>query len=383
MTDNPNASPTLAEMFGAARIEFDPFDAASIFLIFQFKQGSNTKTFAVPYDPVQQRFWRFRNDSTVTNDYPNGAIAFDTSPDNINYKEQFRAAIQKPINAMQTEISAGTTQAVSNPGQAVFDNYQLTINDIDNASFFVGQHYRDFFNRQPDIAGLQFWTNQVLSCGADAKCVDVKRQNVSAAYFISTEFQQTGFLVYKLYKAAFGNIAGTPVPVRFNDFLLDLQAIGSGVIVGSPGWEQKLEQNKQAFIAGFVNRASFKAQYPDALTAAQFVDKLHQNTGGALTADQRNQLVTGLQNGTQTRSSVLRAVAENDQFTKAEFNRAFVSMQYFGYLRRNPDDSPDGNFAGYNFWLTKLNNFNGDYIASEMVRSFTISTEYRKRFGKP
>ncbi|GAC1408015.1 MAG: hypothetical protein NVSMB56_20810 [Pyrinomonadaceae bacterium] len=58
-------------------------------------------------------------------------------------------------------------------------------------------------------------------------------------------------------------------------------------------------------------------------------------------------------------------------------------MQYFGYLRRNPDDQPDGNFDGYNFWLGKLTSFNGDYIKSEMVRSFTLSNEYRKRFGKP
>jgi hypothetical protein len=74
----------------------------------------------------------------------------------------------------------------------------------------------------------------------------------------------------------------------------------------------------------------------------------------------------------------------NDQTvtnSNAEFARAFVLMQYFGYLRRNPDDAPDGNFNGCNFWLTKLNAFGGDYIASEMVRSFILSSEYRKRFG--
>ena len=55
--------------------------------------------------------------------------------------------------------------------------------------------------------------------------------------------------------------------------------------------------------------------------------------------------------------------------------------QYFGYLRRNPDDPPDTNFNGFNFWLNKLNQFGGDFRAAEMVRAFLSSTEYRQRFG--
>ena len=63
-----------------------------------------------------------------------------------------------------------------------------------------------------------------------------------------------------------------------------------------------------------------------------------------------------------------------------EFNRAFVLMQYFGYLRRNPSDAPDGSFDGYNFWLNKLNQFNGDFVNAEMVKAFISSSEYRRRF---
>jgi hypothetical protein len=382
---------TLAEALRAARIDAatleleNPLADAPQFLVFQVAQNGVSKTFAIAYDPVQHRFWQFRHDQTVTTDYPNGAIVFETSPDKVTYKEQFRAAISKPINALQTEISVGTTSSVPAPGSAAFDNYQLTVNDIDNASFFVAQHYRDFLNRQADLAGLQFWTNEIFSCGADAACIDVKRQNVSAAYFISVEFQQTGFLVYQLDKASYGTLANKPVPVTLQQFLPDVAAIGAGVVVGQMGWQDKLEANKQAFINGFVTRAQFKAAYPDTLTPAQFVDQLNANTNNSLTAEQRTQLVTGLQNGTQTRASVLRAIADpesNPVFKAAEFNRAFVLMQYFGYLRRNPDDQPDGNFGGYNFWLQKLNSFGGDYIRSEMVRSFTTSTEYRKRFGK-
>ncbi len=82
------------------------------------------------------------------------------------------------------------------------------------------------------------------------------------------------------------------------------------------------------------------------------------------------------------RAAVLLKVAEDADFRQREFNKAFVLMQYFGYLRRAPNGSPDANFDGYNFWLGKLNEFNGNYIEAEMVRAFLDSIEYRKRFGQ-
>jgi hypothetical protein len=60
---------------------------------------------------------------------------------------------------------------------------------------------------------------------------------------------------------------------------------------------------------------------------------------------------------------------------------SFVLAEYFGYLRRNPTDAPDFNDVGYQFWLAKLNAFNGDYIKAEMVKAFIASSEYRQRFG--
>jgi hypothetical protein len=57
-------------------------------------------------------------------------------------------------------------------------------------------------------------------------------------------------------------------------------------------------------------------------------------------------------------------------------------MQYFGYLRRNPDDAPDGDFRGWQFWLSKLDQFHGNFVQAEMVRAFLESTEYTQRFGR-
>ena len=97
---------------------------------------------------------------------------------------------------------------------------------------------------------------------------------------------------------------------------------------------------------------------------------------------EREALIAALNAGTKTRARVLLDVADNAAFKSQEFNRAFVLMDYFGYLRRNPDDPPDSDLSGYNFWLAKLSEFNGNYIQAEMVKAFITSDEYRRRFGQ-
>jgi hypothetical protein len=260
-----------------------------------------------------------------------------------------------------------------------------------NTAFFVRQQYLDFFSREPDASGFAFWTNDIDSCGADAACREAKRINVSGAFFLSIEFQETGYLSYRIYKAAYGDATSPGVPgtvpvIRLNEFLPDTQRIGRNLVVGAPNWEQLLEANKQAFALEFVLRPRFLAAYPLSMTPAQFVDKLNQNAGFVLTPAQRDALVTQLNtsaNASAARASVLRQVADNATLRQAELNRAFVLMQYYGYLRRNPDDAPEPglNFGGWNFWLGKLNEFGGNYVAAEMVKAFLDSAEYRNRFG--
>jgi hypothetical protein len=269
--------------------------------------------------------------------------------------------------------------------------YQAAPNPIDQADFFVKQHYLDFLNRQPDPSGLAFWTNEITSCGSDQTCIDAKRVNVSAAYFLSIEFQQTGYLVERIYKSAYGDAIGNstfggahqlPVPIiRLNEFLPDTQAIGQGVVVGQGNWQQQIENNKQAFTAEFAQRTRFTTAFPNTMTAAQFVDTLNTNAGSPLSQAERGQLVSDLSTNAKTRAQVLRAVAEDPDLNSAESNRAFVLMQYFGYLRRNPNDPSDTDYTGYDFWLTKLNQFNGNFVNAEMVKAFIVSGEYRGRFG--
>jgi hypothetical protein len=285
----------------------------------------------------------------------------------------------------------------------VDDATEPAANPIDDASNFVRQHYHDFLNREPDASGLAFWTNQITSCGSDAQCIGKKRVNVSAAFYLSIEFQNTGYLVERLYKTSYGAGTGTstiggahqlPVPiVRFSEFLPDTQTIGQGVVVGQTGWETVLENNKQAFTGNFVQRARFTNAYPNTLTPDQFVNMLFANAGVAPTSAERQAAIdefggAATSANAAARGRALRRVAENNTLIQQEFNRAFVLMQYFGYLRRNPDSAPDTDHSGYDFWLTKLNHFTnpGDDVLvriqnAEMVRAFIVSLEYRQRFG--
>ena len=280
-----------------------------------------------------------------------------------------------------------------NPSGTRSAAYRITNNRVDDTPFFVSQHYRDFFGREPDAPGLQFWSNEIESCGSDFQCHEVRRINVSAAFFLSIEFQETGYLVERMYKAAYGDangvsrISGSPVQIRVPsvrraELLADGSAIGSGLIVGRDGWQQVLETNKTAFALTFVQRQRFADAFPASMTGAQYVDKLFANAGVTPTAGERQAALGAFGSGDLTgRAAALRAVAQSATFDAAERNRAFVLMQYFGYLQRDPDSGPDSDHTGYNFWLGKLNEFNGNFVRAEMVKAFITSTEYANRFG--
>jgi hypothetical protein len=303
--------------------------------------------------------------------------------------ETFSVNLNNPLGVALGSPAIATVTIIDDPTEP-------STNAIDDPRTYVCQHYHDFLNRQPDQSGWDFWTNQITSCGTDQACIDVKRINVSGSFFLSIEFQQTGYLVERMYKVAFGDFAGAstlggshalPVPqVRFRDFLSDTQEIGLGVVVLQPGWEQQLENNKQAFALEFVQRSSFTATFPLTMIPSQFVNQLNSNAGNVLSATEVQTVINlfggaGDTSNQTARAQALRQVAEDPDLVSAETNRAFVLMQYFGYLRRNPNDPNDTDYTGYDFWLTKLNQFGGDYINAEMVKAFISSNEYRQRFG--
>ena len=305
-------------------------------------------------------------------------ISFDVSASILTPPGEYSVRLQTPAGQV-AYVSGGLT--VDLPlGVASGQNL------ADNTQFFVAQHYRDFLSREPDAPGLSFWVNEIEKCGTDERCREIRRINVSAAFFLSIEFQNTGYLVYRLYKAAFGDLPGRPVPVRAQQFFPDTQQIARGVVVEQGNWEAQLEANKQAFTLEFVQRAEFVARHPATLTPTQFVDALFANAGVTPTAAERQAAIDAFGGAANTadpgaRARALRLVAESQTLSRQELSKAFVLMEYFGYLRRNPNDPPDSDFSGFNFWLEKLNSFGGNFVRAEMVKAFITSPEYRQRFG--
>ncbi|HEX6186192.1 MAG TPA: hypothetical protein VFZ44_20045 [Pyrinomonadaceae bacterium] len=289
--------------------------------------------------------------------------------------ESFTLSIQFSNGVRQTSRAftpAGTKSVYAHP--------------LDDPAFFVRQHYLDFLGREPDPEGLTFWYNElVTNCPfIPSPCMDARRVHVSAAFFLSIESKTTSFYVYRLHKAAYGTMP------RFAEFLADTRRVAEGLVVGRTGWQALLEENQRRFAEEFVARAEFKARYPETMTPAQYVEALDhmiahpwpETEGGPLSATDREQLIQGLASGTETRGTVLAKLATHEEFTRQELNRAFVLTEYFGYLRRNPNEGRDTDLTGFNFWLSKLNTFRGNYVDAEMVKAFITSDEYRARFAQ-
>jgi hypothetical protein len=258
-------------------------------------------------------------------------------------------------------------------------------NPIDVAGFFVRQHYLDFLNRLPDTPGLNFWTDQITGCGSDASCIAAKRESVSAAFFLSIEFQETGAFAIRTRRAAFGRMSVDPATrISYAELIRSQSQLNDGVVIGEPGADAALEANKQAYALAVVNSAPFITRYAAANTDATFVDALFASAGVTPTAGERSSAIAAYDaQGTVplARTAALRLVSDSSSVRAAEFSPSFVLIQYFGYLRRNPTDLPDVDDSGYQFWLAKLNSFNGDFAKAEMVKAFITSGEYRQRFG--
>jgi hypothetical protein len=227
-------------------------------------------------------------------------------------------------------------------------------NPIDCPEYFIQQHYFDFLNREPDPPGFAGWLTLLNSCpSGDTNC---DRLHISSAFFRSAEFQGRGYFLYRFYPVSFGR------KPDYSEFQADMSRI-SGFYT-----DANLEAAKQAFISDFMNRTAFVVRF-GALSNAEYVDTLLSTAG--ITHPARDFWIAALGNGTRTRAQVLREIAESTEVYNKYYNQAFVVMQYFGYLRRQPD-------ALYLNWLAHLD-ATGDYRS--MINGFVNSVEYRARFG--
>ncbi|MCA1817519.1 MAG: TIGR03118 family protein, partial [Acidobacteria bacterium] len=264
----------------------------------------------------------------------------------------------------------GTLVGLGSPNDAELtitdnDSAPSTTNPIDTINFFVRQQYLDFLSREPDTGGFNTWVAVLTNCpnqfnsDPSSPSATCDRVSVSRSFFLSSEFQLRGYFAIRFYRAAYGR---DPL---YGEFMGDMSRLSAGD-----------EASKVTFANEFAQRNEFKATL-DALTNAQYVDRVIANTGVTFAAGFRDAEVAALDAATKTRAQVLRDVVERAEFSgnTAAFNRAFVLSEYFGYLRRDPDA------AGFNAWLNFLAAHPGDFRS--MVNGFVNSPEYRSRFGTP
>jgi len=266
--------------------------------------------------------------------------------------ESFTITLNSPTGATLGSTST-TTVTIS-------DTEVTGANPLDGASsnqFFVRQQYIDFLGREPDAAGLQGWLNILNSCQqGDTRC---DRIEVSSGFFRSEEFQSRGYFIFRFYLMLNRN-------ARYAEFIPDMAKL-SGFLDA-----QQLEANKVAFVQEFMSRTEFKEMYDQYTTPTAYVDALLQ-TAGLPNHPTRGFWINGLTAGTLTRADVLRGMVDSSEVYNKFYNHAFVVMQYFGYLRRDPD-------ILYLEWIKIMNQNGGDYRG--MISGFMNSNEYRQRFGK-
>ncbi|HEX8844137.1 MAG TPA: DUF4214 domain-containing protein [Pyrinomonadaceae bacterium] len=264
--------------------------------------------------------------------------------------ESFTIALSSPSGA----ILGSTNSAIV----TITDNDPATgANPVDTNPFFVRQHYIDFLGREPDPVGYQGWQDILNNCQPGNITCD--RIEVSSGFFRSEEFQSRGYFTYRFYSAS---LERNP---RYAEFIPDMAKL-SGFL--SPS---QLEANKVAFIQEFMTRTEFTSKYNSLTTSTAYVDGLLQ-TAGLPNHPTRGFWINGLTAGTLTRADVLRGLVDSAEVYNKFYTEAFVVMQYFGYLRRDPD-------ILYLEWIKIMNQNGGDYRG--MIHGFMNSAEYRQRFG--
>jgi hypothetical protein len=270
--------------------------------------------------------------------------------------ETLTVSLSGPAGALLGATSTATITITDN------DTTPATQNPIDGVTPFITQQYIDFLGRLPDTIGLDNWIVTLAPCPnsgfGEFDHPECDRVHVSAGFFLSDEFRGRGYFAYKFYEVGFDRRPA------YAEFVPDMAQ------VGGPQSPESEVISKAAYTDAFVQRPEFKNRY-DALSNSAYVDALETNA--EVTLANKAALVAALDGNQKTRAQVLREIVELPSVTDKFFIRAFVAMQYFGYLRRDPDT------VGYDNWVATLTTDPSNF--RHMIFGFIYSDEYRHRFG--
>lgn len=279
----------------------------------------------------------------------------------------------------QVALSNATDATLGTPATATVTIHDNDVagepNPVFSSSFFVRQQYLDFLSREPDTSGFNAWLGVLNGCSDVNNNPSCDRLLVSQSFFQSQEFQLKGFYVFRFYKVAFNRLPA------YSEIISDMSFVAGAT-------STEVFQRKAQLATNFTQRTEFANVYGQSSNAAYVNALLNRYQLTQITTpDPANpdgtqkviltsvDLVSKLNTNTLTRAQVLRAIADSDEVGAAEFNNAFVAMQYYGYLRRTPETS------GYQAWLNYLNAHPTDFRT--MVNGFVNSQEYKLRFGQP
>src|SRR5215213_1154245 len=275
---------------------------------------------------------------------------------NVEGNETFTISLTDPIGAQLGSPKNVTVTITDN------DTTPATQNPIDGIEPFVTQQYIDFLGRLPDSVGFANWVATLSGCPnggfGENDNPSCDRVHVSAGFFLSDEFRGRGYWAYRFYEVGFDR---RPL---YAEFVPDMAQVGGAQ---SPASELL---SKAAYTDAFVQRGEFTTRY-NGFTNSAYVEALEQHA--EITLSNKADLIAALEGNQKTRGQVLREIVESKAVEDQFFIRAFVAMQYFGYLRRDPDT------IGYNNWVTTLTNDPSNF--RHMIFGFLFSTEYRGRFG--
>jgi glucose/arabinose dehydrogenase len=265
--------------------------------------------------------------------------------------ETFNVALSNPAGGAMLGATVNATVTITDNG----NDAAGASNPIDGTNFFVTQHYMDFLNRLPDPNGFAGWTSTINNCPQGNTTCD--RLAVSAGIYLSPEFRDRGYFVYKFYAAS---LARFP---HYDEFMPDLARV--------TGFQSaaELEQSKLDFIQDFMSRTEFRSLYDSQGSGQPFVDAVLLRAGVSIS--NRTDIINRLAAGQISRAQALKEIIETAEVDAKFFNEATIVMHYFGYLRRDPD-------ALYQHWVDVLQQ-TGNFRA--ITNGFVNSAEYRFRFA--
>ena len=269
--------------------------------------------------------------------------------------ETFTVALSAPTGASLGAPSTATVNILEN-------DLVVAANPIDGVNYFVNVQYLDFLARLPDTNGFANWVATLSPCPnggfGEFNNPGCDRVHVSAGFYLSDEFRARGYFAYRFYEVGLDRRPG------YREFVEDMAEVGGEQ---SPASEAL---SKATYTDEFVLRTEFLTRYTGFSNTA-YVNALETNA--EITVANKQALIDALTAGTKTRAGVLREIVESQAVEDKFFIRAFVALQYFGYLRRDPDT------IGNNNWVTTLTANFGDF--RHMIFGFIYSDEYRHRFG--